>query len=208
METTTEILAIAAAACAIAALLVLVRVHLLPGGRAWPLPTVSALGTGPQHLYYRALVVLLGAGAGLLLAALERGTAAETAGLVFLGVYAGARLAIAFVMSDGAEGEGEVTPTGRLHMLLGAIAFTAIAFGAADLTDAVEDTPGWTEGAGALLRLGSDAIGVATVLALAAYVIPQGRERAFPLAERIHYAASITWLTVASVHLATLAAGG
>lgn len=206
METATEILAIASAACAIAALLVLVRVHLLEGGRAWPLPAISALGAGPHHLYYRALVVLLGAGAGLLLAALERGTAAEDAGLTFLAVYAAARLAIAFFMTDGSE--TEVTARGRIHMVLGAIAFTAIAFGAADLTDSVEDTPAWTDGAGALLRLASDTIGVATVLALAAYVIPQGRERAFPLAERIHYAATITWLLVASVHLATLAAGG
>lgn len=206
METSTETLAIAAAACAIAALLVLVRVHLLEGARVWPLAPVSALGAGPHHLYYRGLVVLLGAAAGLLLAALERGTAAEAAGLAFLAAYAVARLAIAFFMTDDAEAER--TPTGRVHMVLGAIAFTAIAFGAADLTDAIEDTPGWTEGAGALLRAGSDAVGVATALALAAYVIPAGRERAFPVAERIHYAASITWLAVASVHLATLAAGG
>lgn len=206
METTTELLAIASAACAIAALLVLVRVHLLEGGRVWPLPAISALGAGPHHIYYRALVVLLGAGAGFLLAALERGTAAEDAGLGFLAVYAAARLAIALFMTDGSE--TEVTPRGRIHMVLGAIAFTAIAFGAADLTDSVEDTPAWTDGAGALLRVASDAIGVATVLALAAYVIPAGRVRAFPLAERIHYAATITWLLVASVHLAALAAGG
>lgn len=206
METTTQILAIGAATCAIAAFLVLVRVHLLPGGRAWPPAALSDLGTGPHHGYYRAMAVLLGTGAALLLTALDRGTEAAHPGLAFLGAYAAARLAIAFVMSDppGAE----VTPRGRAHVVLGAIAFTAIAFGAADVTDAIEDTPGWSDGAGAVLRAASDAIGVTAVLALAAFMIPAGRERAFPLAERLLHVATIAWFAVAGVHLATLAGGG
>jgi hypothetical protein len=206
VETTTEILALGAAACAIAALLILFRIHLLPGGRAWPPDTLSNVGAGPYHRYYRAMVLLLGASAGLLIAALHRGTEAETLGLTFLGVYAAARVAIAFVMTDPAD--GQVSPTGRLHMMLGAIAFVAIAFGAADITNAIEDTPGWSDGAGAVLRVASDAIGVSAVLALAAYAIPLARERAFTVAERLLYLSSIAWLLVASAHLGTLAAGG
>lgn len=206
METTTEILAIAAAACAIAALLVFVRVHLLPGGRTLPLGAISDLGTGAHHLYYRALVLLLGASATLLLVALSRGSEAGDRALVFLGAFAAARFAIAFVMADR---QGDVvTARGRVHVILGAIAFTAIAFGAADVTSAIENTPGWSDGAGGVLRVASDAVGVAAALSLAAYLIPQGRERAFGLAERLVYVGSIAWLLVASIHLATLAAGG
>jgi hypothetical protein len=205
VETTTELLAIGAAACAIAALLVLVRLHLLPGGRPAPLPAVSDYGAGPYHRYYRALVVLLGLAAGLLLAALDRGTTAEALGLTFLGVHAASRIAIAFFMTDlpGAT----VTTAGRVHIVLAALAFTAIAFGAADITHAIEDTSGWSEGTGSALRVASDAIGVAAVLTLAAYLIPMARARAFGLAERLLYLSSIAWLLLASIHLATLAGG-
>jgi hypothetical protein len=152
------------------------------------------------------MVLLLGASGGLLVAALERGTEAGGRGLVFLAAYAAARIAIAFVMSDA--GDREVSPAGRAHMVLGAVAFVAIAFGAADITNAIEDTPGWSDGAGSALRFASDAIGVSAVLALASYAIPQGRERAFAVAERLLYLAAIGWLAVAATHLATLAAGG
>ncbi|MCW2991360.1 MAG: hypothetical protein JWM73_1954, partial [Solirubrobacterales bacterium] len=53
----------------------------------------------------------------------------------------------------------------------------------------------------------SDAIGVAAVLTLAAYLIPMARARAFGLAERLLYLSSIAWLLLASIHLATLAGG-
>jgi hypothetical protein len=206
VESTTESLAIGAAASAIAALLVLVRLHLLPGGRELPLASVSEHGSGPHHRYYRALVLLLGLAAALLVVALARGSEAGDRALFFLGAFAAARLAIAFVMSDPAG--APVTPRGRVHVLLGAIAFTAIAFGAADVTNAIEDTPGWSDGAGSVLRAASDAVGVTVVLALAAYLVPQARERAFGIAERLLYVAIAAWLLVASIHLATLAAGG
>lgn len=46
------------------------------------------------------------------------------------------------------------------------------------------------------------------MLALAAHVIPAARERGFAIAERLLYLATIAWLIVAAVRLATLAAGG
>jgi hypothetical protein len=93
-------------------------------------------------------------------------------------------------------------------VILGAVAFIAMAFAAADVTDAIEDTPGWSDRAGSVLRVASDAIGVTVVLALAAHVIAQARERAFGIAERLLYLATIGWLLVAAVHLARLAGGG
>jgi hypothetical protein len=177
-----------------------------PGGRDLPLPAISDYGIGPHHRYYRAMVVLLGSGAALLLAALARGSDAGDRALTFLGVFAAARIATAFFMTD--EPGGEVTTRGRVHVVLAAVAFTAIAFGSADTTSALEDTPGWSDGAGSVLRLAADAVGVTAVLTLAAYLVPQARERAFGIAERLLYVAIVGWLAVAALHLATLAAGG
>src|SRR5689334_15230220 len=100
MHSATEILAIVASACFVAAGLVLVRLHTLPTGLDWRIDAVSDYGTGAFHLYYRAMVALLGVGAGLLVAALARGTETGNVGLVFLGAFAGARIAIAFFMTD------------------------------------------------------------------------------------------------------------
>ena len=110
-------------------------------------------------------MLLLGLAAALLLVALDRGTEAETAGLVFLGVHAAARLATVFDLPE------------RVLLVVTAIAITALAFGAADVTNAIEDSPGWSEGTGAALRGAADAIGVSAVLTLAASIVPIARER-------------------------------
>src|SRR5689334_14902141 len=99
MRSATEILAILASACFLAGGLVLLRLHTLPTGLDWRMDAVSDYGTGAYHLYYRAMVVLLGIGAGLLLAALARDTETGNVGLAFLGAYAGSRIAIAFFMT-------------------------------------------------------------------------------------------------------------
>lgn len=195
METTTEVLAIGAATAAIAAALLLLRIHLLPGGRDWPLVPLHELADGPWHRYYRALVVLVGLGCGLMVVALDRGTEAQTLGLAFLAVAAAARLALAFPLPE------------RAFVVVAATAFVATAFGAADITDAIEDSPGWSESAGAVLRVAADAIGVFAVLALAAYAVPIARERAYGLVERLLCLSSIAWLLIAGIHLATLAGG-
>jgi len=151
-------------------------------------------------------VVLLGIGTGLLIAALARGTEAQSAGLVFLAVYAAARLAIAFFMTDLPS--APATPAGRVHVVLAAIAFTAIAFGAADVTNAIDGSPGWSGGVAGALRFESQAVVVTAVLTLVGFLVPVARERVFGLVERLLYAASLGWLLTVSIHLATLAAGG
>lgn len=199
MDATTETLALGAATGAIAALLVLLRLHGLAAARgrgALTAESISAYATGPHHRYWRSMVVLLGAAGALLCAALARADQADPRALAFLGTFAAARLLIAGV------------PRGRAHLVLGAVAFTAIAFGAADVTSDVERLAGWAGTAGDALRVASDAVGVGAVLALAAHVVPQAPERAVAIAERLLYLATIAWLLVASAHLATLAAGG
>lgn len=206
MQSGTETLAVGAVACFIAALLVLLRLHLLPTGHDPRRAAVSDYGVGAYHRYYRAMVALLGLGAALLVAALARGTEAEGLGLAFLGAYAGARLAIAFFMTD-LPGQ-DVTTRGRIHLVLAAVAFTAIAFGAAEITDAIKGMPGWSEDAGSVLDAEAQAIALTAVLTLVAYLVPVARERVFGLVERLLYVASLAWLLTAGIHLARLAAGG
>lgn len=206
MQTGTQVLAITSGACFIAALLVLVRLHLLPTGNHPLQSAVSDYGAGAYHRYYRTMVVLLGLGAGLLLAGLIRDSEARTAGLVFLGAFAGARIAIAFFRTD-LPGEAP-TPTGRVHVVLAAVAFTAIAFAASDLTAALEGSPGWSGDVAGVLRFESRAVVLTAVLTMVAYLVPLARDRVFGLVERLLYLAMLAWLLTASIHLATLAGGG
>lgn len=206
MHTGTEILAIGAAACFIAAVLVLVRAHLLPTGYDAMRDAISDYGVGAYHRYYRAMMLLLGLGTALLVIALARDTEAQNLGLAFLGAYAAARLGIAFFMTDlpGTP----VTSAGRVHVVLAAVAFTAIAFGAADVTGAIDGSPGWSGGVAGVLRFESKAVGLTAALTLVCFLVPLARQRVFGLVERMLYVASAAWLITASIHLATLAGGG
>lgn len=203
MHTGTEVLAIGAGACFIAAVLVLVRAHFLPTGYDPVRDAVSDYGVGPYHRYYRAMVVLLGLGAALLVVALARDTEAENLGLAFLGAYAAARLGIASFMTDlpGTP----VTQAGRVHLVLAAVAFTAIAFGATDVTGAIDGSPGWSGDVASALRFEARAVALTAVLTLVCFLVPLARERVFGLVERLLYVASVAWLVTASLHLATLA---
>ena len=198
----SEILTLGAAACFIASGLVLLRAHTLPTGLHWQVDAVSDYGTGAYHRYYRAMVLLLGAGAGLLLAALARDTEAGKVGLAFLGAFAAARLGIAFFMTDLPD--RPPTTEGRVHLVLASIAFTSIAFASVHLTSDLTDTPGWTGDVAGWLRFEASAVVVTAVLTLGSFVIPQARERVFGLIERCLYVASLAWLITTALHLATL----
>ena len=203
MHSATEILAIVASACFVAALLALIRLHTLPTGLDWRADAVSDYGTGRYHLYYRAMVALLGVGAGLLVAALARDTEVGNVGLVFLGAFAGSRLAIAFFMSD-LHGR-PATTEGRVHLVLAAVAFTSIAFGSAHLTADLVDLPGWSDGGVEnWLRFESSAVVVTALATLVAFLVPVVRERFFGIVERCLYVATIAWLLTVGIHLAVL----
>jgi hypothetical protein len=202
MHSGTQILAILASACFVASGLVLARLHTLPTGLDWRVDAVSDYGTGAYHLYYRALVVLLGAGAGLLLAALVRDTEAGNVGFAFLGAFGAARLAIAFFMTD-LPGRPPTTP-GRVHLVLAAVAFTSIAFATRNLTEDLVDLPGWDGSVDGWLRFESSAVVVTAILTLGAYLMPNLRERIFGIVERCLYVASLAWLLTAAIHLAVL----
>lgn len=203
MDGTTEALAVGAAACLIAAALVLVRMELSRGAPPWATAPLSEHATRGASFHYRALVVLTGVGAALLVAVLARDGHASTRGLVFLGVFAAARILIAAVPADR---PGRVpTRTGQAHVGLAAAAFTAIAYGAADVSGTLVDSGSWSGGVAGPLRFAAGAIIVLAVLTGAAYLVPPLRERLFGAAERLLVVAGVGWMLIAALHAVALA---
>jgi hypothetical protein len=201
-DSTAAVLGALAAAAFAAGAVSLVWVNVMRTGHRPAVDAVSDYGASTYRAFYTATVVSLGLGALLLLAGLARGTDVPRGGLIWLGVYGVSRIAIAFFPTD-LEGQ-PVTPMGRVHLVLAAAAFTAIAFAAADLSTALGDEPGW-HGAASLLDALRWAVIVTAVATLVTRVAVQLRRVAFGLVERLLYAASIAWLLVVAVELAIVA---
>jgi hypothetical protein len=194
-DTTGALLAALSAAAVAAGAISLMWVDRLPTGRSVVRDAVSDHGADPAYrLFYRVLVVLLGLGALLLVIALAHGTDVTRGGLIWLGVYAVSRVAIAWFPTDlpGAP----VTAVGRVHLALAAAAFTAIAFAAVDLTPSLADQPGW--GAGGLLSVLQWAVVVTAAGTLVTRVVVPLRV-VFGLVERLLYAASVAFLLTVAV---------
>src|SRR3954454_22660447 len=187
--------ALAAVAVAVGAI-TLVWVDLLRTGKSPTRDAVSDYGAGPYRLFYTVLVCSLGSGALLLLVALAHGTGVSSGGLIWLGVFGVARLAIAFFPHD-LDGR-PVTPTGRVHLALAAAAFAAIAFAAADLAPALREEPGWDDVSGLLGAL-RWAVVVTAIATLVAHVALTLRRVAFGLVERLLYVASIAFLLAVAI---------
>lgn len=195
-DTTAAVLAALAAAAFAVAAVALVWVDIRPTGHRPMVDAVSDYGAGTQRAFYRVTVVSLGVGALLLLAALAHGTDVPNGGLIWLSVYGVSRIAIAFFPTDLER--KPVTPTGRVHLVLAAAAFTAIAFAAADLAPAFSDEPGWDD-AGGLIGALRWAVVVTAVATLVARVALPLRRVAFGFVERLLYASSIAFLVVVAV---------
>jgi hypothetical protein len=201
-DSTAAVLAAIAAVLFATGAIALIWVDVLGTGHHPARDAVSDYGASSHRLFYWVLVVSLGIGAVLLLLALGRGTDVASGGLIWLGVYAVARVAIAFFPID-LEGAA-VTPRGRAHVALAAAAFTAVAFAAYDLTPALQDEPGWG-GAADLIGALRTAVVVTAVGTLVARVVLPVRKVAFGAVERLLYAASIAWLVTVSVELVRVA---
>jgi hypothetical protein len=198
---TAAALAIGAVAALGAGVGALVRVHFLPTGyKPWR-DAVSDYGVGPHHAYYRAMVVALGGGAALLTAALSREPGVGSEGLVWLAVYAAARVAIAAFPTD-LPGR-PVTPVGRAHLALAAAAFTAIAIAAPTISSDLSGKPGWVHVCGFVGVVGH-AVSAAAIATFVAAVVPRLRATVFGAVERLLYLTSLIWLLTVAVHLAEL----
>jgi hypothetical protein len=194
-DTTAAVLAALAAAAVAAGTVALVWVNFLPTGHRPMVDAVSDYGASSYRLFYRTTVIALGLGALLLLVALAHGTDIAEGGLIWLGAYGVTRIAIAFFPTD-LEGE-TVTVTGRIHLLLAAIAFTAIAFAAVDLCSALGSEPGW--GATGLLDKLRWAVVVTAIGTGVTRVVLPLRHAVFGLVERLLYAATIAFLLTVAV---------
>ena len=196
-DTTTALLAGGATAALLAALVVLVRTHLLPTGHNPVRDAVSDYGVGAYRIYYRVMVVELGVGALLLAAALGRATGVSSGGIVWLVVYGVARIVIAAFPTD--PGGTADTVTGRVHLVLAAIAFTAIR---SRRPPSARTSTAIRAGAGSTARSGPSAPpswsrrsrrwsrGRAPLRALA-----------FGAIKRLLYLASFAWLLLVAIHL-------
>lgn len=85
-----------------------------------------------------------------------------------------------------------MTPEGRIHWLLAAVAFTAIAFAAVNIR--------WAGDPVVLHGLGY-AVAASAVATLLTRAVPPFRP-VFGLVERLLYVTSIAWLVIAAVSLA------
>ena len=113
----TATLAVGALFLAIAAALVLIRLHTLPTGLDPRRDAVSDYGATAFHLYYRAMVVMLGLSAACLAIALHRTGDVRTSGQIWLWIFAASRVAIAGFMTVTAgtarHGRGADPPAAR-----------------------------------------------------------------------------------------------
>ena len=166
-----------------------VRLHLVPAGLSPVRNAVSDYGTTDQHLLYRVQVVAFGAAALLLMAALADDDGIRRSGLVWLAIYGGARIAIAWFMID--RDLTAPTTEGRVHALLAALAFTAIAVAAT--------TVGGDLGSG-LHALGWVVAG--TAIATAVFRVVPPLVPWFGLVERLLYLATVVWIAAVAIHVA------
>jgi hypothetical protein len=185
----TATLALGALVLVIAAALVLIRLHTLPTGLDPRHDAVSDYGTTSFHLYYRVMVVLIGAGAACLALALHRSGDVRTSGLVWLWIFAAARIVIAGFMT--VHPGRRITVEGQIHWLLAAAAFTAIAFAAPTISKDLD-----------LAQTIASFVVAAALATLATRAIRPLRSW-FGLVERILYAAFLAWLIVVASSLSS-----
>lgn len=171
----------------LASALILVRLHTLPTGLSPMRDAVSDYGATRFHLYYRAMVALLGAGAGFLALALHGNNDVGRGGIVWLWVFALSRIAIAGFMT--VRPGRRVTTAARIHLVLAAAAFISIALAAPAISSDLE-----------LAQPLATLVVVTAVATLVARAVPRLAER-FGAIERGLYAAFLSWLVVVAVSL-------
>jgi hypothetical protein len=159
-------------------------------------------GRSQYHVWYQAMVVAIGVGALLLVAALARLGGAPAAGLAALAAYGVARVAIAPFPTDP-DGAAP-TRNGRVHLLLAVVGFLGLAVAAPVISGALADQADWRD-VGALLRLLGWLTSLTCALLFAAGVTPPLRPW-FGAFQRAFYLAGQAWLLVVAVRLAWLVA--
>jgi len=185
----TATLAVGALFLAIAAALVLIRLHTLPTGLDPRRDAISDYGATAFHLYYRAMVVMLGLSAACLAIALHRTGDVRTSGQIWLWIFAASRVAIAGFMT--VTPERRVTVEAQIHLLLAAAAFTSIAFAAPLISSDLD------------LGQTIASLVIASAVATLVFRAVKPLRSYFGLVERILYVSFIAWLIVMASSLSS-----
>jgi hypothetical protein len=165
--------------------------HFLPTGYDPIRNAVSDYGVGQYRIWHRIAVVSLAA-AGFATAIASAGMIRPEPGsvIVFLGVFAIARILIPLFPTD-VEGQPH-TRSGRVHWVLAITAFASLATAAGFFKGtALDDVIGWVVVSTAIFM----------IIALCA---PRLR-RVFGFAERLFYFSMICWFLITGVELVLLA---
>ena len=185
-----------ATAATLACLAALVRVHQLPTGYRPLRNAVSDYGVGNYARYYRFQTAALAIAAVFVALALARAVdPAPLLPITLLVVFAAARFAIPWFPTD--VNRLRPTRTGRIHILLAAVAFAAVAWAAAVLPNHVDwpTIEGLLRGLGWFVVISVVACALALTRALRVYATPW-----FGAIERVFYAAVLAWFFVVSLH--------
>jgi hypothetical protein len=186
----TTVLATAAAGFTLLCLACLVWLHIAPTGYSAVGNAVSEYGVGDDARWYRGQATCAGI-AGLLLAgalANEFDPAPRLA-IALLCVFGVTRIAIPWFPTDLIR-SGETTGTGRIHLLLAAVAFASVSWAACDL--------GRNEDGEPVLGYVMAATAAATFVAIRTPRL----QPILGLVERAFYAAMLTWFFLVSYRLA------
>jgi hypothetical protein len=189
------LLAAAALLAVVAAGFMFGALHILPSGADPISDGVSVYALGPTGVLYAGQAVLSGLG-GLLLAAavVQRDATALAPGLLV--AYGLARIAIVRFPTD--RRGAAITPTGRRHALLAAIAFLAIAAAAPIASSTVVQSA--TQARDVLFWLAALVSG-SCLASFGVALWPRSRAY-YGLVQRAFYVSAFTWLVAASGLLA------
>ena len=175
----------------------LLILHFVPSGLHPARDPVSLYGTTRYHLLYRVQVIASGIAALCLVAALtERHLSLPLVGLLMLVCYAIARLAIAAFMMDA---HGKRTPTGSMHILLAAVAFTTVAVATGILTPSLLSSSLWKD-LSVFLSVAEYLTLLSALLFLLVSLLPVLRPF-YGLIERGIYVGALCWLALVIIPL-------
>lgn len=187
--------ATATAACAAA----LIYVHTRTTGYHPVRDAVSDYGVGPYRRCYATAAIALGVAGIFLASGLAAAVRPEPVVVVALLIVFGlARIAIVRFPVD--LDRRRRTRTGRIHLLLAALAFVTIAFAAARLPRSVIGDPGWSDVEGLLRAIGWLVVLAAAATGLGLRIV--SLRPVFGLLERFLYVAMLVWFMTVSLHIA------
>ncbi len=193
---TLALFALGALGCFLSASAAVVAVHVLSREVNPISDGISAYGLGRTAPGYRFQAIVSGLG-GMALAVALAGRGTASLAIAGVGLYGACRIAIVGYPTDPRG--SAITPTGRIHALLAAAAFLALAFAApvATMTVEVGALPAGSTGLVAALA------GLVTITSLGSFAVAAAPRTAayYGLAQRAYYVASFGWAIAMSLGL-------